>query len=55
MKTEKREATHRLTIDLSLPDWQRLRAEAFAREQPLVEVIRELIRRLPDPKQEGRR
>jgi len=56
MKTEKREAeTHRLTIDLSLPDWQRLRAVAFLREKTLVEVIRDLIRSLPDPKQEGRR
>jgi macrodomain Ter protein organizer (MatP/YcbG family) len=57
MKTEKRETekTHRLTIDLSLPDWQRLRAAAFLREQPLVEVIRDLIRSLPDPKREGRR
>jgi len=59
MKTTKREAekkqTHRLTIDLDLSDWQRLRAVAFLREKTLVEVIRELIRSLPDPKQEGRR
>jgi len=54
--TKKREAegrTHRLTVDLSLADWQRLRAVAFLREQPLVEVIRDLIRSLPNPKQEG--